>query len=399
MIQDVNNALLELQGALLARSLYPAAHPRILTGEQRSFEMLQQILADRPELALFAVDTRVICDGETLPSCATLADTLFRLLKAYGVDRVTFRRGLEQQEIQDFLDQLAESDEAGRRPMKASAHIKLSSLQPINLGGEGASPARSSAIEYAEQAADVLPGIWEGLYATYAAAADDAEGDAKRFDPALLGDIVSCVSRVVSDTSSAMLPLAPLKTHDEYTFVHTINVSILSTALGEALGFDVHTAHDLNIAALLHDVGKQIVPWEILNKRGRFNEEERQLMELHPVEGARMLLSTPGVPDVAPIVAYEHHIRADGSGYPRVPSGWRLSLASRIVQLADVFDALRTNRPYRAGLPVPKIVEMMRNDAGTFFDADLLQVFFERVVSRGISGAAEVDAAETSAAG
>lgn len=107
-------------------------------------------------------------------------------------------------------------------------------------------------------------------------------------------------------------------------------------------------------------------------------------MELHPVEGARMLLNTPGVPELAAVVAYEHHIRVDGSGYPSVPANWRLSLASRIVQIADVFDALRTHRPYRAGMPVPKIVELMRNDVGLFFDADLLHVFLTRVVARGI---------------
>ena len=114
-------------------------------------------------------------------------------------------------------------------------------------------------------------------------------------------------------------------------------------------------------------------------------------MQLHPVAGARFLLNTPGVPELAPIVASEHHVRADGSGYPKVPKNWKLNLASRIIQLADVFDALRTTRPYRAGLPVPKVVEVMRHDVGVFFDADLLQIFFEQVVSRGIPEPAEVE--------
>ena len=107
-------------------------------------------------------------------------------------------------------------------------------------------------------------------------------------------------------------------------------------------------------------------------------------MQLHTIEGARILLNTPGVPELAPIVAYEHHVRVNGSGYPRVPKGWKLNLASRIVQMADVFDALRTTRPYRVGLPIPKVVEVMRNDVGVFFDADLLKIFFERVIARGI---------------
>ena len=386
MLHRVNDALLELQGALLARSLYPEGHPRVHDSERRALALLSSALDERPEVALFALEGRVIFEGETLPSCAALADTLFRMLKAHGVDRVTFRPGIARKEISAFLDQLADGESAGRTPMRPTEHVRLSSLQPIGFDGKTPETVTSSAVAYAERAADILPGVWEGLYADFLAERDPAaeESAGRSFDPAALGDIVSCVSTVVAQSASAMLPLAPLKKHDEYTFVHTINVAVLSTALGETLGFDRQAANDLNVAALLHDVGKQIVPQEVLNKAGKFNEAERELMQLHPVEGARMLLNTPGVPDIVPIVAYEHHIRADGSGYPRVPEGWRLNLASRVVQLADVFDALRTNRPYRQGLPVPKIVEMMRNDAGTFFDADLLQIFFERVVARGI---------------
>ena len=115
-------------------------------------------------------------------------------------------------------------------------------------------------------------------------------------------------------------------------------------------------------------------------------------MQSHPAEGARILLNTPGIPEIAPIVAYEHHIRANGGGYPKVPKDWKLNLASRVVQLADVFDALRTYRPYRPGLPVPRIVEVMKNDVGTFFDADLLELFLLNVVSRGIPEPAHLSA-------
>jgi putative nucleotidyltransferase with HDIG domain len=195
----------------------------------------------------------------------------------------------------------------------------------------------------------------------------------------------------VASSASALIPLAPLKRHDEYTFVHTINVAILSISLGEAVGLNDQAVYELSIGALLHDVGKQAIPKEILSKHGLFTPEERQLMEIHPIEGARMLINTPGVPELAAVVAYEHHIRADGGGYPRVPNQWRLNLASRIVQLADVFDALRTNRPYRPGLPLPKIVELMKAEVGSFFDADLVKVFFEQVVARGIPSPANVD--------
>jgi HD-GYP domain-containing protein (c-di-GMP phosphodiesterase class II) len=148
--------------------------------------------------------------------------------------------------------------------------------------------------------------------------------------------------------------------------------------------------HELNMAALLHDLGKQLVPPELLNKTGKFTDEEFEIVQRHPVDGARILLSTPGASELSAIVAYEHHVRADGTGYPKVPRGWKLNLASRVVQLADVFDALRTHRPYRPALPVPKILELMRSDVGTMFDPDLLEIFFRNVVSRGVPEAAAI---------
>ncbi len=377
MIRKINSALLEMQGALLARSLYPVGSDQVGTTERRALQLWDEILEERDEVILFAVEGRVICDNEILQSSATLADTLFHTLQNRGIDQVTVRQGLTCHEIHELLDRLADME--GRSEIDATEHLGFGSLSAVRR--EPPSPGarmKTEAEKYASEAAEVLPGIWQDLSQTHSLQAGQ------------LGDIVSCLCRVVAKSASALIPLAPLKRHDEYTFVHTINVAILSVSLGEAVGLKDNAVYELSISALLHDVGKQAVPKEILNKHGLFTPEERQLMEIHPIEGARMLMNTPGVPELATIVAYEHHIRADGGGYPRVPNHWRLNLASRIVQLADVFDALRTNRPYRPGLPLPKIVELVKTEVGSFFDADLVKVFFEQVVSRGIPDPANV---------
>jgi putative nucleotidyltransferase with HDIG domain len=373
VIGTVSAALVEMQGALVARSLYPSGHPRIEACEQRASALLEECFERLSEVTLFSLNERVIFEGEILPASSSLTDTMFPMLQGRGVDQLTFRRGLTRQEITDFLDELA-AEGAADRPLASGPHIGLGFLrqEPADGRGENGGRPGDRILAYAADAADVLPDVWHGI------------GDQQAFRPGVLGDIVSCISKVVDDSSSAMLPLAPLKQHDEYTFVHTINVAILSTALGEALGFDSHACHEVSIAALLHDVGKQAIPQQILEKQGKFTEYEFRVMQMHTVEGARILLNTPGVPELAPIVAYEHHVRVNGGGYPKIPKGWKLSLGSRIVQMADVFDALRTTRPYRVGLPIPKVVEVMRNDIGVFFDADLLQIFFEKVVARGI---------------
>lgn len=110
-----------------------------------------------------------------------------------------------------------------------------------------------------------------------------------------------------------------------------------------------------------------------------------------------MLLSCPGVPDLAVIVAYEHHQRSDASGYPQTAVPWQPHIASRIVQVADVFDAMRTNRPYRAALPVRKIVEIFAQDKGSFSDPDLVDLFLAEVALRGRDITTESDAATAGA--
>jgi putative nucleotidyltransferase with HDIG domain len=373
LIQQINSALVEMQSALLARALYPREHPRIVDGEERALAQLDSVLTLIPELTLFAVDNRVIFRNEVLPSSAHLAETLFRSLHDCGVDRVTLLQGFGKQELRGLLDDLSTSTRQEGTVLGDSAHVRFGSLADIDIKLNSLDLAVDrSTVAHMGHAASALSGVWQGI---------DSD---PRANLGVLEDIVSSLSKVVIESAGAMLPLAPLKQHDEYTFVHTINVAMLSTSLGEVLGFDRKLIHDLNTAALLHDVGKRSIPHSILNKAGKFTDEEFQVMKAHPVEGARILFNTPHVPELAPIVAFEHHVRADGSGYPRVPRGWKLSLSSRIVQIADVFDALRTDRPYRPGLSVPKIIEIMRRDVGTFFDADLLLIFLQEVIARGV---------------
>ena len=376
MIDSVNTALLEMQGALTGRSLYPAGHPRVVTGEERALKLLEECLDQKPEITIFAIEERVIFDEEVLPSSPTLVSTLFAPLHKSGVDRITFLRGLRREELGRLLDDLTETAR-GRQRIEPVPHIRFGFIRDTDaVGPEAAAPPRL-ALPY--ELSSVLEEVWTDVH------------EERNLEIDLIEDSVTSVTKAVSDSEAAMLPLAALKKHDEYTFVHTINVAILSTALGETLGFNGKTAHELNMAALLHDIGKKIIPVDLLNKQGRFTDEEFRLVQAHPVVGARMLLATPGVSDLAAIVAYEHHVRMDGKGYPKLPRGWKLNLASRIVQVADVFDALRTERPYRKALPLPKIIEIMKKDVGVFFDADLLDLFMDRVLDRVDPAPVEID--------
>lgn len=359
MIDQVNAALLCIQRALGARALYSSTHPAVETAETEAWERLTGLLADREEVRVTFLDGRVVWEDQHLPSGRQLGEELWPALQRCGVDQVGFRRGLEGREIHILLNVLY-----GALPW-----VRLDDCAGLAFGHivEDDEP---DPLEELEPHVDLVREL-------HLAVSDEGTLDLEKLDQVLIS-----IAGVVSRHAGALVPLLEIKKHDEYTFVHTTNVGILSGALAEVLGLGDDTAREIMLAALLHDVGKQAVPEELLNKKGKITEEEMDVLRRHPVDGARMLFNTPGAPDLAIIVAYEHHIRTGGGGYPAAPPGWRLSLASRIVQMADVYDALRTNRPYRAAVPPAKIREIMRNEVGTMFDADLLTIFF-REVTRG----------------
>jgi HD-GYP domain-containing protein (c-di-GMP phosphodiesterase class II) len=179
---------------------------------------------------------------------------------------------------------------------------------------------------------------------------------------------------------SAILELSGLKSYDEYTFFHSVNVAILSLALGSAISEDRRFLTSLGMGALMHDIGKMAVGTNILNKPGALDAEEWSSMRLHPVYGAEIAAGLPGLDRAAIVVILEHHMRADGQGYPRYPrTGKHQRLPSRIVAVADAFDAMTSRRAYSsARLQDDAMAVLVRNTGGAFDPA--LTGLFVRVL-------------------
>lgn len=161
-------------------------------------------------------------------------------------------------------------------------------------------------------------------------------------------EIVSAIAARLAAGEELVNPIRDLKTHDDYTFTHALNVCVISAAMCRNLGLPKGLVDTISLAALCHDVGKERVPAEILNKQGALDPDEKTVMDRHPVEGAALLLNLPGGADpLLPIVAYQHHMGANGSGYPLRPTRRDSHPASLLVAVADVYDALRTVRAYQ----------------------------------------------------
>ena len=362
----VEALLRDMQNAVAARHLYPPEHPRVRDSVDRIADEADALTALLGEVSVFAMEDRLIHDGEILPAGEAVARGLFQTLRSCGYHRLTLRAGVERGEIESFLASLAEAARGGGAArVHATPHIRLSSMdtaeRPITPGHAPVSDVLTGQVP-------VLQGVWTGIVGERSFDLDATEG------------IVLALSKTVEENLGAMMPMAALKSHDEYTATHITNVAILAMALAEVIGLPRKVVHDVGIAALLHDVGKLKVPSQILNTPESLTEAQIQALRRHPEDGARTLFATAGVPELAIVVAYEHHMRFEGGGYPSVPRGWKTNLASSLTQVADVYDALRSDRPYRKGLEREKIKLMMMSDSGSQFDPELLEAFFDNVV-------------------
>jgi HD-GYP domain-containing protein (c-di-GMP phosphodiesterase class II) len=164
-----------------------------------------------------------------------------------------------------------------------------------------------------------------------------------------------------------LLPLLPVRDVPAFLPVHAVNVASLAMALAHSLQFDDASIRRIGLASLFHDVGMVRVTQDVLLKAAQISPEERQRVMRHPVEGARLLLASDPSLDLAAIVAYEHHLRMDGSGYPALLYPRSAHYVSRLVQVCDVFAALSSTRPYRPSWPLEIILSFLNERSGFEF--------------------------------
>jgi putative nucleotidyltransferase with HDIG domain len=198
--------------------------------------------------------------------------------------------------------------------------------------------------------------------------------------------VVRSLSMAMHGDQEMILPLLQLKEFDEYTTTHSLNVSVLTMALAESLGLAQQDVRTFGIAGLLHDLGKVNVPQEILNKPGKLTDEERTIMQQHPVAGAKLIIESGRRLDLAAAVAHEHHIMINGHGYPACHYRRDCHKASKLVHVCDVYDALRTRRPYRDAWEAERVLTYLEERAGTEFEPEAATAFVKmmRKVDRGI---------------
>jgi putative nucleotidyltransferase with HDIG domain len=183
------------------------------------------------------------------------------------------------------------------------------------------------------------------------------------------------ISDSMTRNPSALISLSRLKTADNYTYMHSVAVCALMIALGRQLGFDEKLNRNLGFAGLLHDLGKAMIPKEILNKPDKLTDEEFRVMKTHPEEGYKLLKKCQGIDEIILDVVLHHHEKTDSSGYPGRFKESEISLYAKMGAVCDVYDAITSNRPYKKGWDPAKSLSKMAEWSNGHFDPSIFQAF------------------------
>ncbi|WP_058306826.1 HD-GYP domain-containing protein [Gracilibacillus massiliensis] len=194
-----------------------------------------------------------------------------------------------------------------------------------------------------------------------------------------LNDLVKEIAKEISRNDDVIHYLSDLLIIDDYVFSHSLNVSMYTLALAQELNFKPKELEDIGLGAVLHDIGKIIIPDEILNKEAKLSDMEFKIIQTHTEYGFDMLRKTPSIPLLVAHCAYQHHERLDGSGYPRGIQNQDIHPYARIIGVADVFDAVTSNRAYRDAMLPHEGLEILYAGAGSQFDQRLVEKFKKTV--------------------
>jgi HD-GYP domain-containing protein (c-di-GMP phosphodiesterase class II) len=358
----VSDLALAIQGA----SSYPENHPRV---QELLVRLHRRVCAEAERckgLNIGFFRDHVVADEHPfLEPNPTLARLIERM-REKGIEKILISAGITFGELKRFVYFLGDG-------VGSPAEQRWESIAYGRVEGTGAADVASLRLAPPSPQSNILAGLTEVLKEVLFSLA--REGKSSRVEEGK--DIVSAIMKGLRQEGMLIDRLIRLQCHNDYTVTHSLNVCILVVAQAVQSGLPERHLREVGLAALLHDIGKEMIPADILNKTGRLDAEEFEEVKKHPLLGAKLLRRIDCGSDLPMVVAFEHHIKYDRSGYPRARSTDPLHMASYLTQISDVYDALRTDRPYRPCTELDKTLSIMKQGRGTEFEPRMLDSFLQ----------------------
>jgi len=353
-----------LHGVLRTAALYPPMHALTVKAKQTLHDALTAYLSTHGRLVFRFLGDVLVADDRILPRESLLYRQFLAVCQnERQIGSISFIAGVEPREVDALLEAVTEG--VGGEPSswasrKGLTHVALGPpVQPEQQSGEAT--ARRAYYGSIDALRDI-----QATVRARAPLAVEQIGTLRVFTSTLLEQVLQ--------SPALVLRLASIKSYDEYTLYHSVNVAVISIGLGLVIGLPEPLLREVAMAGMLHDVGKIAIPLEILRKPGPLDEAEWGIMRRHPVLGADLLSRLAGSNRLPMIVAFEHHLRFDMRGYPSVPAGWVQHPVSRLACVADVFDAMTSRRAYKKAIPNADVRSYVRDESGRTFDPRLVRV-------------------------
>lgn len=372
-MRRARDVLARLAGARRAATFYPSGHPAVRDSVRALMDVIGEYHAEGVDVPLAFFEDEVLLGEQLLAEESILFGQLIRDMSSTGENSVKFLQGLTAGELEHAIGLLAADTaalaEAGglEEAVRVAAvpHVEVASITVIGDRSDEESKGDLHARESYSSAVDMVRGLDTVVKGNRAGSAERVKG--------AVGGLIENVLQ----NPHAMLELTGLKSHDEYTFFHSVNVAILSISLGTLVSSDRRFLDALGVGALMHDVGKLAIELDVLNKPGDLSPEEWELMRLHPVYGAEVAATMKGLDRASIVVILEHHMRYDLDGYPQRAPRQRQHLTSRICAIADAYDAMTSRRMYSGARLQDEAMEILSKNAGAGFDPVLVRLFVQ----------------------
>ena len=377
--------LVVLYTAFRSLKLYPVENAQVQKALDDLAQTTQHLLDVEKELELrlqgefiFVNSTRLRLDLDNYASFSHILG----VLRQCGVGAVRIDEGVERKQLQIFVSLLLSYAAKEATPNKIfELSQKLSDAGVTHVGVD-------PPLETDEEAEDEerQKEAAKRTYARSVAVTKEVINSIRMGRTANVKKVKRAVQAIVDqvlNNEASLMGLTTLRDYDEYTFTHSVNVCIFGVALGRKLGLSKLQLYDLGMAALFHDVGKSRVPLEVLNKQGGLSDEEWRIMQAHPWLGVLTLFGLRGygeIPYRGMIVAYEHHMKTDLTGYPKSLRGRELSIYSKVVAVADGFDAATSRRVYQT-VPIQpdQVLKEMWENPRRGYDTVVVKAFINLI--------------------
>ena len=371
---QVDRLLGDLAGGATAVGLYGGSHPRAVEAVERIDRQLAVLLAGEPELALVLLGEELFVQGRPFTRVSRHSASLIRRFRRRDVEHATVRAGVTQEEVHGFLEDLARTDEAA---LQSRPHIQVGrvELSERELGGPDATAGGDQGRKLATVRDRVT--LINDDFAEFIAGRTLAVGDLARVARAIIEGLEA--------DPDPLRQFAPWEGEERWPAVHAHNVAVLSMGLAHLAGAASVPGCDLGVGALVHDVGKLLLPPEIASRELDLAGDELELMLDHPKLGFEALLQNAQVPPLALVVTFEHHLNYNGTGTPRLARPRRPHPAARLVTVADAFVVLFTARGGRGLLTREGTLGWISEHVGTVLDPDwsgALRQLVERSAAR-----------------